>query len=712
MTQQHPLIDSRQKELLRTLLYAKGPVSYKELADKFKLSTRTIQREITSLKSVLQHYDLKVGKKIGQGIELKGGSEGRELLEKQLQESKTMSAYSPEERQEGITYDLLLSKEPVKHFVFSKKYGVTESTISNDLDKAEGWLNKGRIILVRLPGVGVYVEGTEQQRRTMLSRLMHKDITFEEWMELFHSPTEEGENKSYHQLEAVIRNRLLKFVHTPNILVVEKAVREVIDAHKKIELTDRNYVNLIVHLMLAVERIKHGEIIEEQPAYPVNQLDEEAYFLAEKIVTNLEKGLSIAIPKTEVNYIALHLAGARMMKQQNEIADNEAFQWIELAQSFIRAAEYYLEESLQSDAFLLDGLVSHFVPAFNRLKLGLQIHNPMLEKIKEKYPDTYHACEKACTLLSEKTGYIIPEEEIGYLAMHIGASLIRKKDMIKKNYQAVVICASGLGTSTYLASKIRTEMPNLHVKDVISVNELQGLIKDDTEIDIFISTVNLPFLEGNEKVVTVSPFLVKEDLTKIQKILEFASKKEIFVKEDKKQLEKQSSMVSLAKYGEGMMQILRNIVIVENVEVKQPLLLNVLEQIKERLVICDFEKMHEDLEKREKQGGFVLENVAMLHAKTVGVKELFVSIFRMNDSVEWNRDDDAAQSINTFLLLAVPKDSPKEHIEMISEISAMLVEDEFLAVLTEGSREEVNATIDDVLSNLYRNKAVGSLKGL
>jgi mannitol operon transcriptional antiterminator len=708
--QPYPVLNSRQKELLRTLLIAGRPVSYKELSEMFKLSTRTIQREMNSLKSILDNYQLKIGKKIGAGLELKGSTEGKEKLRELVEQAKTLSAYSPEERQEGISYDLLLSKEPVKQFVFSKKYGVTEATVSYDLDKVSVWLDKGGVKLVRSPGIGVYIDGTEQQRRTLLSRLLHKDITFEEWLELFHGKKEEEALQG--KLGVVIRNRLLKFVQTDKILDVERVVYQVLHEQSEIELTDRNYVNLIVHLMLALERIQGGELIEKTKIIQGEVVDTDIYSLAERIVLQLEDVLAITIPKIEVSYIALHLAGARLSKGQKVMnEDSEEFTWIELTQSFIRATEYYLKESFAGDELFSEGLVSHFAPAFNRLKYGLQIHNPMLEKIQERYPDIFAACQKACELLSEKTGYVIPDDEVGYLAMHIGAALIRKQDLLKKKYKAIVVCASGLGTSTYLASRIRTEMPNVNVEAVISMNRLEGWLNEKVATDIVISTVNLPNV-NNDNVVIVSPFLKQEDLARIQIALAKVGEQQLPQQSEQKPIVQQStSLVSLAKFGEGMMQILRNLQIYHHVEATTPLVLaNILSRIKGVGVVTDFEILLDDLKKREQQGGFVLGDLAMIHTKTEGVNNLLVVIFRMKEPVLWHSDDEEEQSIQTALLLAAPKNAPKEHIEMISEISAMFVDESFVNILSEATADVVKASLEDVLSKAYEVKAVRALK--
>ena len=81
--------------MLLTLLTANKPISYKELSEMFKLSTRTIQREMKALKSILDAYDLKVGKQIGDGFELKGSSEGKKRLKEHIEQAKTFSAILP-----------------------------------------------------------------------------------------------------------------------------------------------------------------------------------------------------------------------------------------------------------------------------------------------------------------------------------------------------------------------------------------------------------------------------------------------------------------------------------------------------------------------------------------------------------------------------------------------------------------------------------------
>jgi mannitol operon transcriptional antiterminator len=709
-----PILSTRQEELLRTLLFSPKPISYKQLSDLFKLSTRTIRREITSLKSILKNYNLKITKKIGSGIFIDGTVEEKRKLERDLKSSKAFVIFSQEERRDGILYDLLMASEPIKYFFLSNKYGVTEATISNDLEKLEPWCKNLGLTIVRKPGMGIFIEGPEHKKRMAISRLLHKDITFEEWFELFQLSKQEEYTIDTWKLGNIIHKRLRKFIHTPNILIVEQTIKEVLESQTTINLSDRNYVNLVIHLLLAIERIKFkkSDRLEEHNIIP-NIENIEEYAIAKKIVHKLEEKLQISIPKVEISYITLHLLGSRFNHHSLLNGINQTdIEWFDLTKSFIRTVERYLSISIREDLILFDGLLSHLVPAISRLMLGLQIHNPMLEEIKKHYSQVFLACQKAAQVLSNKIGRDIPEDEIGYLAIHVGASIIRVNENSNKIYKAIIVCASGMGTSTFLSSKISKEIPNLKIEKVLSVIELKKWIERNREnksVDIVISTVSLPFMDPDQYVV-VSPFLHEDELRFIQKKLSqsYELRKEN-VEEKDNNLSSISTIVS-AMHGEAMVQILRNLVVLNHVEldrieVSYSILQTLVDHIKHLAIINNEKQFLNDLEKRERQGHFIYNGLAMVHAKSSGVEELLVSLFRLNHPIEWG-----GQQVCAFLLLAAPMDAPKEHIEMISEISSNLIEESFLNVLINGTEREVKKQLENLLSEAYLSKVRALLK--
>lgn len=690
-------INSRQEKLIRFLLLKTHPITVKELANELKVSTRTVQREFKTINLLLSDFDLKLMKKLGVGVKIEGSEEGRNKLYELLAEAEADVIYTPKERQQGLICELLLNREPAKLFTFSNKYKVTEATISHDLDRIEEWLRSFDVNLIRKPGLGVYVSGTEKQIRMAAAQIFHLGISIEKWLEIIYSPNESSNNGL---LSLTQNNPLLNSVHIPDVIYVEKVLREEIATQNEIEPSDRDYVNLIVHLSLTIDRIRHGEfVLEDEDMTKFINVD--YYPLACKIAKKIESYITIKIPEVEVAYIAMHLYGIRLISGDN--VDVDSFYWLELARSFVKVIEGKLSVNLSRDQTLIDGLVTHLIPAITRLKLGLQIHNPMLEYIEEHFTNVFFACKEGCKQITVKTGYEIPDSEVGYLATHIGASLLRIKENEGRQVNVVVVCASGFGTSRFLASKLKLEFPNLQIVDIVSVSKLQEWLEinnKDHTISFVLSTVALPS-SLSLKIVIVNPFLPERDLQLIQEtLIEMTSEQRIM----DNHLKEKPDIKIFATYGEAMLQILRNFKLIEDYKRNGELIPSLVQSLAHEKVVNHTECLQKDLEKREELGGFILGNLMMLHAKTNGVSELLTAVFRLKQPIKSGNSNGVAKDISFVLLLAVPTEAPREHLEMISEISAALVDESFLNTLAFHPNEEVKSSIEALLSKVLHEK--------
>lgn len=52
----------------------------------------------------------------------------------------------------------------------------------------------------------------------------------------------------------------------------------------------------------------------------------------------------------------------------------------------------------------------------------------------------------------------VTEEEIGYIAFHIGASIERSRQRKRQNYRVTVVCMTGVGTSQFMFSKFGVQI--------------------------------------------------------------------------------------------------------------------------------------------------------------------------------------------------------------------------------------------------------------
>ncbi|WP_226666092.1 glucose PTS transporter transcription antiterminator GlcT [Metabacillus litoralis] len=71
-------------------------------------------------------------------------------------------------------------------------------------------------------------------------------------------------------------------------------------------------------------------------------------------------------------------------------------------------------------------LTDHITFALKRLQQGMDIKNPFLLETKSLYPFEYNLAKNVVELLNHKLNVILPEGEIGFIALHIHSSISDK----------------------------------------------------------------------------------------------------------------------------------------------------------------------------------------------------------------------------------------------------------------------------------------------
>ena len=172
---------------------------------------------------------------------------------------------------------------------------------------------------------------------------------------------------------------------------------------------------------------------------------------------------------------------------------------------------------LSSDDVLSENLLLHIRPTIFRLLFGIRMSNPIKEDIMGKYPAIFAACKEAAKEITKETHTSIDDNEISYLALHIGASVekIRKKKFFGI-YKVLVVCPGGKGTSSILYYRLLNSIPNIQIDRICSVGELEQINKE--EIDLMISTVPI-YMGEKANVIQVNPLLKEEDIAKIRRAI-------------------------------------------------------------------------------------------------------------------------------------------------------------------------------------------------
>ncbi len=698
---------TRAKEIIHILCRQEKYTTIASIAETLNLSSRTVLRELDEVEKLLAQHGLELEKKPNKGLVVKGSTEEKNNLLQLLETLAENKVYTPQERQTVILSELLQNQNPTKLYYFTRIFDVSEGTVSRDLDSLEGWLSQYHLTLIRKPGLGVYIEGSEGEIRRAIINLLYENIDQNQ----LHSFMKESFKVTVDRqpgIEIRMRNRLLNLIDGDTIAKLETLIHEIEDI-MGYSFADSAYVGLVVHLALAVQRIRNNEKITVDKSYLKELSHKQEYSAAEHLTKRIEKALDIEIPDDEIAYITMHIIGSKnrdIFHDQRDKATG-SFELVKLARDMIKVAEHESNCYLEQNQKLLIGLVNHLGPAINRLKMNMDIRNPLLEEIKAFYPHIMEISKKCAEVIEKRYDIQIPESEIGYIAMHLGAAIEKKKMYDRRLYQAAVACPSGIGASRMLAARIENEYENITVCDVISTINLEEYALKKAKFDFIISTV--PIQGVKLPVLVVSPLLSLKDKLIIDKFLkEFSVQDKDEITERADTLDLKSKLISMSRYSESIIELLDHFFIIENCPAQS---IKELIEAASRQLGDTSEKqqvIEQDLTNRESKGntrisgkGFVL-----IHCRSGAINRIQMGVIRLSQPIGYVNSRNEQENIDFAVIMIAPLQTAPEPLEVIGEVSRLLIEkSNFLRIIKEDSKQSIYEEISKRLNRFYKIKS-------
>ena len=298
-------MEQRTREILKLLLQEKNFQTTSELAKILGVSSKTISRQIPKVEEVLNSAGLELEKKSGAGILVTGSDVKRYLLAEKIKSVKKRE-YSAAERKSIIIGRLLTSREPIKLFVLSSELFVTDSTISNDLDKLEDWFREQNLKLLRKPGLGISLLGNERDLRRAIVKYIYEHVGESELLNLLQDNLEEEKNLQVAQVSKF----LLNLIDTGNRKIFEQMLQD-LEAEAGYKFSDNAFIGLTVHLALVVQRIQNHEPVELDSESLSRLRTVKEFQFAKSVAEKISATFEIEVPETEICYITAHILGAR-----------------------------------------------------------------------------------------------------------------------------------------------------------------------------------------------------------------------------------------------------------------------------------------------------------------------------------------------------------------------------------------------------------------
>lgn len=488
---------TKEKNILQFLIKHKERfVTSKELAEHLSCSDRTVRNTLKLIDQTMNVQGVKLISKQGQGYQL--FFENQEAYQEfrltyELGEVySTTSISKGDDRLAFILNKLLFEQVPVLFDDLADELYVSRSTLSHDFKKIRRMLSEYDLSIESRANKGVYVSGEERYKRCFI-------------MDYFLS------NQFFKTLHCHVQSNFFD-----QTLSLEEIARIVLEECQdaKLKLSDFVLQNLVVHIALAIVRIKSGFEIKNLSCQMSNNDTERK--VAKKILARISEVSNQEFPVQEIDYITLHLLAKSQLSQETQTKISKEEMKRSLVQTFqaLGLDDIY---HFSSDFQLLEGLITHLMTLQIRLDSRITLNNPLVDEVKKNYSDIFFMTKEILENMGTFSQVSISDDEIAYVSLHFLAAIERRKENDK--FSVLAICASGFGAAQMLRNRLETEFGNrLEVVDVIGYYELnQEKIQG---IDFIVSAVDLSNLYFQVPVFTVSVFLKNDEIAQIREAMD------------------------------------------------------------------------------------------------------------------------------------------------------------------------------------------------
>ncbi|WP_123041580.1 BglG family transcription antiterminator [Cohnella candidum] len=683
-------VSNRQRRILEVLLDRPSEVTAGQLAEEIGISARTVHRELQELEPVLISHGLSLVKKSGIGITLEGDEGALASFREELRLSET-ETYSPDERKVLMQCLLLEEEEPVKLFVLAREVQAAIPTVSRDLDDLEPQLARSGLSLVRKRGYGVEIAGVETAKREYIVWMADEHLDHSDWFGTI-DPSDQWP----------VTRRLLELAGKEDFLRIEQSLWQ--QAEEWLNgLKESDYTKLLIRLSVAVARIRSGRLVK---ADELVRRGEPPHGHLGFDLNRFASSLDLALNENEANFLLSLFEEARNKAADvsTVILEKYGLDFAERTLDFIRGVEGRLDIALSKDRSLLDGLIRHLGPALERIRRGESIRNPLLPQIKKDYPELFLTVRHSVGDVWKEIA--IPEEEVGYLTMHFGAALERWK-LTPNHLKALLVCTSGIGSSKLLAVRISKEIPQIDLIGHYSWYEASRMPED--QYDLIISTVDLPVEQ--DRYIKLSPLLSPDEADRLRlhvRKLVTRSRPRVMAAKRDETVGSWERLKLMSGYSKEIVGLLENFRVFEldnrsdDGDLKR-LLKNLLNRLPPRVLEREDEIVQALLD-REEQGSLLIPDteLALYHTRSEGVSMPVLSLFRL-ETPQRLGDGSGAEARQILLMLA-PKTLSKPGLEVLSEISAMLLLPELVRLLEQEREEAIRAYLSRNLEVYIKNK--------
>lgn len=670
-------LEKSQKEFLMLLLENENPQSIQSIQDQLDISRRTVYYIVNKINDIF--YELRmepINNKRGHGYYLT--ADQKKVVDSILHFDRTLQSLSPDERVHYLICWMMYPKTNIHIENIMELFDISRNSVFNDLKDLKSEIEKYDVSLYFDIKNGYMINGQVFSKRALLlyylkillKKIHYKSIEFLDVSEVetFYSRLQQISLKMHNEYDDY---NLLAIACLLNIVhyVDEKfdfSILELRDFEKTEELhmIDKYFQDLNVH-----ERL----------------------------------------------YLTIHLLGSKAGSVIRLDDSQRDIQLLELALHLVDLFERQTSCDISEKNELVNSLYMHFKLSMYYYQLSIQISNTLLEDVKENYGNLYQMIKNLCESMDDEFPFILTDSEISYITMHFGGHLKQVQGKFYALIRVLIVCPSGISTSTLLKREVEDLYANV---TVIAATAAENIAQYKENIDFIVSTIDL---DTDIPWIKVNAILTKDDKSKI------ASMMSLNMQTYKLNKDNFSGLFSIIqKYVDPiqMKNLKRDVydyfregnLIVDVVEEKQLRLKDIM--YRDHLIRIDKDIMWDEAIRlasvpllktniitenyinemiglvRDYGPYIVIKNrIAIAHAKTeAGANALGTALLINKKNIQFEDD------LNIHYLFVISSSNPKEHLQILKDISMLASDDIDLNALLDKNVDEIMELIKKMVN--------------
>lgn len=478
-------MSKKYDRLVEFLIQTDDWVQAAELADRLGVSTRSIRSYVTAAKGAAHPFDTIQSSPSGYRINREAFAAYRATVKAQPSDSET-----PRDRIYQLVRRLGTHPAGLDIYFLAEALFVSDSTIEQDLRKVKALVEEEGLTLTR-SGSTVVLAGTEANQRHLLSRMFHEESV-----------------QGFFELERVQRE-----FESANLSDFKTDLIAVL-GENGFFVNEYGLNNVLLHLAIALERSANLQpALPRSPDAPARQ---EAISAA--LSALVERHFEVRLSVVDVDHLTNLLTTRVLTPGQDQSITDVVSNFVDVANlEMVRRLVHLVKDEylidLEDEEFMVR-LALHVGNLVARATEKSYSPNAMTRSMKTSYPMIYEVAVFIASQLQRDANITINDDEIAYLALHVGSYLERQVRR-EARLTCVLVCPNYYDIHVMLRQHIEHALGDVLDVDVV-------ITRTDVDwstlgTDLVLTTIASRAPRENE--VVIQPFLTVADVENIRRAI-------------------------------------------------------------------------------------------------------------------------------------------------------------------------------------------------